>query len=259
MEAIEVARTVADAYAREGDVAAVLVAGSLGRGRADAHSDVEVDVYWRRPPGDDERRRAVAATGGELRRLWPHEPDEGEWSEDLDVEQHDVTVSGFTADWLEATIATRAEFDLLAQLRLSAIHEGEVLVGAAAVQRWRRDATYSDALVAATVEHYRDAAPSHSWRQWPALVERGDGVPVLGLCAEMITSTLGMLSGINRVYVSHPRFKWAAALIERFEVAPRSLQGRLATALDAGVAELAATVDALHHETLELVRTEPGS
>lgn len=37
------------------------------------------------------------------------------------------------------------------------------------------------------------------------------------------------------MYVSHLRFKWAAALIGRFEVA-----------------ELAATVDALHRETLEL-------
>lgn len=108
-------------------------------------------------------------------------------------------------------------------------------------------------MAAATIAHYRDAAPLHSWRQWPALVERGDTVPLQGLCAEMISSTLGMLCGVNRVYVSHPRFKWAAALADRLGVAPPSLRQRLESALDAGTADLAAGVDALHRETVALI------
>lgn len=255
--AIQVAQTVADAYARQGDVVAALVAGSLGRGDADAHSDVEVDVYWRDPPDDVQRQRAVATAGGELQNLWPYEPDEGEWAEDFVIGRHAVTVSGFTADWLAATIADRAEFDLLAQLRLAALHEGEALTGADAVRRWRMAADYPDALVTATVEHYRDAAPRHSWRQWPVLVERGDHVPLQALCAEMINSMFGMLCGMNRIYVSHPRFKWAAALMERFEVAPVSLSERLAAALDSGVADLSACVDDLHQETLVLEEWRP--
>lgn len=253
MEAIEVARAVAEAYARAGDVAAVLVAGSLGRGRADDHSDVEVDVYWQQAPDDARRERAVAAAGGASCTRWPYAPEEGEWAEDFEIGEHAVTVSGFTADWLERRIADQTGFDLLTQLRLSALGEGTVVLGEESVRRWRAAAAYPDAVGAATIAHYRDAAPLHSWRQWPALVERGDGVPLQGLCAEMITSTLGMLSGANRVYVSHPRFKWSKSLIERFEVAPPSLRQRLDSALDAGVADRAASVDALHRETVELI------
>lgn len=251
-ERLALARTVADAYDREGDVVAVLAAGSVGRGRADAHSDVEVDVYWRQPPEYEQRLRAVAAAGGEQRTLWPYSPDEGEWAEDFEVAGQCVTVSGFTAQWLEATIAARAEFDLLAQLRLSALHEGAVLRGADTVRRWREAADYPDALVTATVEHYRDAAPLHSWRQWSTLVGRGDLVPLQALCTEMITSILGMLCGLNRIYVSHPRFKWTAELVQRFEVSPDSFAERLAAALESGAVDLAVSVDALHRETVVL-------
>ena len=46
----DIARHVAQGYRANPHVAAVLVAGSVARGLADDLSDVELDVYWSRPP-----------------------------------------------------------------------------------------------------------------------------------------------------------------------------------------------------------------
>lgn len=253
MESMEVAETVVEAYAGEGDVAAVLVAGSLGRGLADAHSDIEVDVYWREPPSPDRRELAVRACGGTEVTLWPFAPAEGEWSEDFEVGGHCVTVSGFTTGWLDQVITRRADFVLLDQLRLAALHEGQPLVGVELVQRWRTASVYPAALRRATVAHYREGAPLHSWRQWPALVERGDLVPLHGLCADLTVAVLGMLCGLNGIYVSHPRFKWAEHTARRFHRAPMGLAERLDIALRGPMPATASALDDLVRETLALV------
>lgn len=86
MRLATIARQVAGGYAASGRTSATVIAGSVGRGRADAFSDVEIDVYWNRSPSDDERRASVERCGGVVTTLWPHEPDEGEWSEDFTVD-----------------------------------------------------------------------------------------------------------------------------------------------------------------------------
>ncbi|HEY5854199.1 MAG TPA: hypothetical protein VIW24_09155 [Aldersonia sp.] len=58
-----IAGRAAQAYAANPDVAGVLLAGSVARGLADDLSDIELDVYWRRPPTDDERVAAVEGAG----------------------------------------------------------------------------------------------------------------------------------------------------------------------------------------------------
>lgn len=82
MSATHLARDLAARYAETGNVAAVVIAGSVGRGRADGYSDLELDVYWHAPPTEAQR---VAALGGQVHRLWPYEEAEAEWSEDLGV------------------------------------------------------------------------------------------------------------------------------------------------------------------------------
>ena len=62
---VAVAEVMAARYAATDGVAAVLLAGSVARGLADAMSDVEVDVYWHRAPRDNERRAVVDDAGWE--------------------------------------------------------------------------------------------------------------------------------------------------------------------------------------------------
>ena len=73
MPLLELARRAAPVYAATGNVSAVLAAGSVGRGRADAYSDLELDVYWQAPPSDADRLGVITALGAELVDLWPYE------------------------------------------------------------------------------------------------------------------------------------------------------------------------------------------
>ena len=145
MDRSDAVRQLANQYVATGAVAAVVLAGSLGRGRDDVFSDVELDVYWARPPTDDQRREPAAALGGEITRLWPYDADDAEWSEEVRVLGVDVTVSGFHADEIDRWIASPADPsgpNLLRQLRISAILEGTVLYGEPVVAAWRRAAAY---------------------------------------------------------------------------------------------------------------------
>ena len=89
---VTVAETMAPRYAANDGVAAVLLAGSVARGLADARSDVEVDVYWHRPPSDAERRAIVDDAGWE----WVYaEVDEHEWADGVRLDGVKVDVSQF--------------------------------------------------------------------------------------------------------------------------------------------------------------------
>ena len=70
------AERAAQAYAGNGKLAALAVAGSVGAGLADRFSDLELDCYWSSPPGDafraaealleDTLALAEARTGADL-------------------------------------------------------------------------------------------------------------------------------------------------------------------------------------------------
>ncbi len=74
---LALAHKIAPAYAADPKVAAVVLAGSVGRGTADNFSDIEIDVFWKAAPTDDERRALIAACDGEIYHVHPFEEDEG--------------------------------------------------------------------------------------------------------------------------------------------------------------------------------------
>lgn len=132
MELSELARTAATAYVSTGFVGAVVLAGSVGRGAADAYSDVELDVFWQAPPSDQQRLGVVSALGGQVCEFWPFDADYQEWSETYLLAGREVCISGFVVDWMSSCIDDvihRADPDLVKQLRLAALNDGLVLYG----------------------------------------------------------------------------------------------------------------------------------
>src|SRR3954463_8936505 len=63
---LTIANHIAAAYRENPNVLVVMVSGSVARGHADTYSDLEIGVFWAHPPSDDERKAAVARTGGEV-------------------------------------------------------------------------------------------------------------------------------------------------------------------------------------------------
>ena len=124
---------MAPRYAANDGVAAVLLAGSVARGLADGRSDVEVDVYWHRPPGEAERRAVVDDAGWE----WVYaEVDENEWADGVRFGGVKVDVSQFTTatidGYLEALRSGDTEPEL--QVRATALLDGRALAGADLVE-----------------------------------------------------------------------------------------------------------------------------
>lgn len=257
---IELARRAAPAYAATGNVVAVVAAGSVGRGHADAYSDLELDVYWARPPSDDERLAPITALGGRLDELWPYEPAEAEWAENYQVDGCDVGVSGYLAEWLTGCIddvVLRADPDNLKQMRLAALNEGMAVFGEDAVAGWRsRSGEYPDELAVAVATDYLDPARLGRWPQRRALVHRGDTV-LLRACLPPVTEmVLGALCAVNRVLIPHPAFKWSARIVERCPVAPADLPARLSAVADLPAVEATQVLDELLADVVDLVAGE---
>lgn len=250
---------MADRYVATGNVAAVVLAGSIGRGRADAFSDVELDVYWVDPPSDHQRRVPAGGLGGDVTQLWAYDADDAEWAEDVHVLGVDVTVSGFTCraidEWI-ASLAADSDADLVRQMRLSALQEGEILHGEDCVRTWRSTGSYPRSLAMATAVHFLDPSRLNRWRLWRALVHRDDLVMLHQACSDAVAVILGSLCAVNRIYIEHPSFKWSRHLASRFTRAPDSFADRLFAALDAGTVERASELDALLIQTVEIVRSD---
>src|SRR5438477_8622862 len=84
---LALARRAAVPYIENLKVAAFIVGGSVSRGHADRFSDLEMGGFWHEPPTDEERtaaaQAAVEAVGGEVAHVYPYDPAEEVWEEDL--------------------------------------------------------------------------------------------------------------------------------------------------------------------------------
>ena len=133
---VAVAEAMAERYAAADGVAAVLLAGSVARGLADARSDVEVDVYWRRAPSDAERRAVVDDAGWE----WVYaEVDEHEWADGVRVDGVKVDVSQFVTATIDGYLDALREGDTEPELqvRATALLDGRALAGDSLIDGWR--------------------------------------------------------------------------------------------------------------------------
>ncbi|TLP97574.1 hypothetical protein FEF26_07305 [Nesterenkonia salmonea] len=253
------AQELADQYVATGNVSAVMLAGSLGRGRNDEFSDVELDVYWTVPPTDDQRRDPTLALQGAVTKLWPYDIEDAEWSENVRICDAEVTVSGFSVAEIDSWIALMDAADephLIRQMRMSAIHEGEPLYGEELVTRWRSSATYPGPLAVATATSFLTPERLNRWRLWSALLQRDDLAMLHRACSEATEVILGTLCALNRIYIEHPSFKWSRHLVGRFTRAPVGFSDRLFSALTVGPIQGAPTLHALLEETVELVAAD---
>ena len=150
-----VAERAAAAYAPNQRLAVFAAAGSVGTGRADRFSDLEVDCYWHEPPEDRDRLAPIEVLGGQFEGFWDYDADEEEWSEEYTLGALDVTISNFTVTtierWLDA-VTLRADTDPVKHMRLAAIQQCHPLVGAELAGGWRdRADRYPDELAGAMV------------------------------------------------------------------------------------------------------------
>lgn len=272
------AAQIASRYAMHPKIATVALAGSVARGWADHHSDIELDVYWAEPPtdadrlapitsagghidifwatppSDEEYRRIFTRTGGRISQLWPFEPDE--WSEHYYVDGINIGISGFLVSTIENylhDVLNDYATDDERQMRLAAIHHAVPLAHAARMHQWQlRTAHYPHALTIALVKE--QLAFDESWWISTMLVEREAHLALIDLLHHMQIKTLRILLAINHIYLPDPRFKWADRLIAQMAVCPPNLGLRLKQVFSAEPASAVQAMAGIFAETLELVR-----
>ncbi len=131
---------IAAAYAHDPNAEVVMIAGSVGRGTADRYSDIEVDVYYARPPTDAGRRTAVARCGATLELL---DEDADEWEEQMSLGGFHAATSTFLVSTMERylmEVVDRGEIAPLVQVRLHSLQHAVAVKGTALVQQWRSKA-----------------------------------------------------------------------------------------------------------------------
>jgi hypothetical protein len=245
----EIAASMAPYYAANDGVAAVLLAGSVARGLADGRSDVELDVYWRRPPGEEERRAIPDSAGWG----WVYaEVDEVEWADGVKVGGVKVDVSQFVTHTIDGYLDRLRVGDTEPELqvRATALLDGVALAGAERIDAWRsRLERYPDALGLAMADQ---GLPPRPVERLEMLLVRDDPVLLTRDLLEGVHGLLDALFAVNRRYVPHPFHKWLAFECSQLTVSPPDLETRIRRILAApgdGVSDFIR----LTEETFDLV------
>lgn len=202
---LEAVRPLLTAYAGTPGVDAVMLGGSTARGDADRWSDVEVGVFWSRPPA---------------------------------AEPQVSTLDGLTIEFVH-TLTSEVEQTLDAVLRqhqhdgpslslLKGIMDGREAAGVRAdlVRRWQaRAANYPRGLAVAIVEH--DGAIAKFWRLRMA-AERGNPLLLARERVRISTQLLTVLHAVNGRYCGHVLdFKRLDAMARQLPIAPYDVAPRL--------------------------------
>ena len=246
---VEIARRVAEGYRAQDAVAAVLVAGSVARGLADEMSDIELDVYWSRPPTSEEREAAVEGAG--WGRVYA-EVDEHEWADGLSADGVKVDVSGFTTatidGYIDAAMAGDTEPEL--QVRVTALRDGQALHGDDVIEAWRRRVEkYPEALAVAMVE---DGLSLRSRERLEMLAARDDVVLLHRDVVDGVQGVLDALFGVNRVWCPHPHHKWLDWEATLLPLKPDRLVERIRALVVATPDEIVTGLGSLVDDTLDL-------
>jgi hypothetical protein len=254
---LALAQQIGRAYAVNPKVEVIILAGSTVRGMADRHSDIELDVFWKEPPTDEDRQAAIERAGGDIIIYWDYTDDE--WGEVYAVNGFKLDMSGFLSETVDRYLSELIEHSHvteLNQLLIAAVQHG-VLIGdrgATRLAAWQaKAASFPDELACALIQSYLQV--EGPWTARHALAERGDWLILNGQFCQIERKLVGMLLGLNRIYLPHPDFKWAEALIAAMRYAPANFAARLRQVFRPELLDGIQQLESLIDETFDLLET----
>lgn len=224
---LALARKIAASYARNPNARVVMIAGSVGRGRADRYSDIEVDVYYERPPTEAERIAGVEGCGGVVDKF---DEDEDEWEEQMFLGGFHAATSTFLTSTMErylAEVVDQHQIAPSAQTRLYSLQHALPVKGEAQIEAWRaKAAAYPDGLAHAMLREY---LPFRGfWYAEEMLAARDDRLLLYDIFVWVERQILGALLGLNRLYMSTPdHMKHMDEMIGEMSLKPAGLSARL--------------------------------
>jgi hypothetical protein len=258
-----VAERAATAYAGNGKLAALAVAGSVGAGLADRFSDLELDCYWSSPPSDADRTGPIGALGGELTGWWDYDEADREWAEDYLLGGLGVTVSNFTAGTIGQfldDVVRRADTDPVKHMRLAALQRSRPLLGGDLITSWRARADrFPDELARALVQQALAAEVLTGWQARDALAARGDDLAARDMLTRAGQAVVQAILAVNRVYLPHRQLKWQRHLLGGLTAVPDRLPERLQAMTASPPAQAFLAAQTLLEDTILLAEARTGA
>ncbi|WP_339181886.1 DUF4037 domain-containing protein [Oceanobacillus sp. FSL W7-1293] len=227
MDLNKLASKAAKIYQANPKIEAVLLGGSVSRNWHDPYSDIELFIFWKEPPTEEDRKRPITRLAGEIIDFHPYE--EEEWSESFITEGIKLEISNFLTQTIADIIEDVIVFfnpDVYKQCIASAVYDGAALSGETFIQKLKEKVNpYPDELSIAMIKEYMFL--SNSWTNRAALLHRKDWLMLYKVMTDVQTHLMGILSGLNKQYVHHPAFKWQRQTLELMTIVPENIYRRL--------------------------------
>ncbi|HET8846129.1 MAG TPA: hypothetical protein VFN35_32000, partial [Ktedonobacteraceae bacterium] len=226
------------------------------------YSDIELGVFWKQPPNDEERREVVELADGDLIRLYPYDAQEEVWSDDFmmgraasNLPQSGilVEVGHYTVDFMNRTLESVLQHydpDELKQNLISGVVDGLPLHNQVLLRQWQQQAqSYPDQLSVAVIN--RHALIDHFWRCEMFLHRDQNFLLLYQTFSRVQIQILNVLSGLNHTY--YFGFKWLDVVVKRLPIAPTDLLDRLRQVYQTEPAHGIQLLTTLVEETYDLV------
>ena len=249
------AQEIAAIYAGDAAVTTVLCGGSTGRGHADRWSDLEIGVFWSRPPDDQRRLRVITELGGADPRRFDYDVAERQWFDEwwfdggagagLLVEVVHMTETDADDQLDRLLVANDVRPGLLAFA--AALAYGQPLAGSAE-RLTARVRDYPTPVATAVVS--RHGQIDNFWR-WKMYLERQDIHGLRRHFASVTSALTHILCALNQRW--WPGSKWQPRVLADLPIAPSLPITRLAEVDQLPPADGAARLAQLVEETYDLV------
>jgi hypothetical protein len=253
-------RRVLIAYCDLPGVACAAIAGSAAEGIADAHSDLDMTVYYDSDslPSEADLNLARSKLGGSDRIWMLGDRAEGDIAESFRLTGVECQVGHITVTKWEAEMAgVLAGKDPGGPLHkaMSGTLTSIAVHGRSRLQAWQsRLRDYPQSLREAMVRHHLQFFAL--WGVFDRLTTRDADLWMRQTFVESSFKILGTLAGLNRKYFTSFQFKRAGAFIDSMEIAPPNLAARLEELWRQTPRTAADSLQRLVQEVVELVERE---
>ena len=256
MDLKSLACDISRGYIQNPKVEAVLLGGSVARNWNDEYSDIELFIFWKESPAEEERIDPIHTVDGEIIDFHPYE--EEEWSETYITQGVKLEISNFLTSTVERIIhevIIKFDTDLGKQCLIASINDGIALGGERTIRQLKdKVKLYPKELSIAMIKN--NLYLGNRWSNREALVAREDWLMLYKVMTSVQINMMGILFGLNRLYVHHPAFKWQNHSLLKMTIAPMNISDRLTSVLldhpKKGVKELEAMVQ----EIYDLIQSE---
>ncbi|WP_088043317.1 DUF4037 domain-containing protein [Bacillus sp. EAC] len=214
-------------YKKNPKVEAVLLAGSVSRNWEDEFSDIELLIFWKEEPTDEDRKIPIQILNGRIIDF--HDFEDEEWAETYITNNVKLEISSFLTKTIEraieeVTLNFETSFDL--QCLIASVHFGVPLYGELMIATLKEKVSeYPKSLSEAMILEHIDFG--NRWNNREALLSRKDWLMFYKVVDSVQTNIMALLFGLNRQYVIHPGFKWQKNSLETMENIPENALERL--------------------------------